>query len=173
MNNKQVCITALDDSCGGGSGPVANTEDHRLPLTVIYTSSTAALAALKAGGRLAKDLPTRVHFVVPIVVSWRVPLDLPQVSIDSLEKRLIALVAKSRIDVEEIFIDIRLCRDRRDCLRKVMGRHSLVVMGGKNHWWFGEERRLGKFLRKLGHQVILVNDAEAINYPSQLPSTSC
>jgi hypothetical protein len=135
---------------------ISDASDSKLRVTVIYTSTEGTRAALRTAGALAKDLETRLVVEVPVPVSWRLPLEFPQLSIDFLERRLIGLVAESGIDADEVTIQIRLCRDRRQCLEQYLVPGSLIVSGGKKRWWFREERRLEWFLRKLGHQVMFV-----------------
>jgi hypothetical protein len=50
-----------------------------------------------------------------------------------------------------------LCRDRDETLAKVLGRHSLVVLGGTRKWWrFTAEKRLARKLRRAGHKVVFI-----------------
>jgi hypothetical protein len=155
MSTKQIRTPDRDPS-HGADNVISDASDSKLRVTVIYTSTEGTRAALRIAGALAKDLETRLVVEVPVAVSLRLPLEVPQISIDFLERRLIGLVAESGIDADEVTIQIRLCRDRRQCLRQYLVPGSLIVIGGKKRWWFREERGLERFLRKLGHQVTFV-----------------
>ena len=155
MSSKQISIRDTYDF-HGTDDVIPDSSDSKLRVTVIYTSTEGTRAALRTAGALAKDLETRLAIEVPVAVSLRFSLEIPQVSIDFLERRLIRLVAESGIDTDEVKVQIRLCRDRKKCLQQILVPGSLIVIGGKERWWFQEERRLERFLRKLGYQVMFV-----------------
>jgi hypothetical protein len=139
------------------------SSDPRLRVTVLYTTTEGTLAALRAAGSLARNLGARIALVETEIVPFHFPVDRPPVSIDFLERRHIALVSESGIQAEEVHIEIYLCRDRMQCLRKVLNTPSLVVIGGRRHWWSSREQELERLLRALGHHVIFV-DSEARKY---------
>jgi hypothetical protein len=155
MSTKQIRIPDTDHS-HSADNVISDASDSKLRVTVIYTSTEGTRAALRTAGTLAKNLGIRLVVEVPVAISWRLSLEIPQLSIDSLERRLIGLVAESGIDADEVTIQIRLCRDRRQCLGQYLVPGSLIVIGGKKHWGFREERGLERFLRKLGHRVMFV-----------------
>jgi len=128
--------------------------DPRLRVTVVFTTTEGTRAALRTAGGLAKNLGTRILLVVTQVVPLQFPVDNPPISIQFLEQRQLALVSESGIEADEVSIQIYLCRDRRECLRKVLNSPSLVVLGGRRRLWSRREQRLEHYLRTLGHHVI-------------------
>jgi len=73
----------------------------------------------------------------------------------------------SGIEAEEVSVEIFLCREREECLRKVLKSPSLVVIGGRWRRWPGKERKLQSYLRTLGHKVIFV-EMEAKHHAGSL-----
>ena len=139
------------------------SSEPRLRVTVVFTTLDGTLAALTTAGILAQDLGARVSLVVTEEVPLFFPLEDPPVAIPFLERRQIALVSAAGIEAEEVRIEIYLCRDRKECLRRALSPHSLVLIGGERDWWFSRERRLEQFLRALGHHVVFV-EREAKNH---------
>ena len=101
------------------------------------------MGALRTAGTLANQLGARITIVVPEVVSYQLPLDKPPVC---------------RIGTKDDFqVLARECPVRRGAvlslprswqtLTKVLKPHSLVVLGGKKHWWPTAESRLARRLR--------------------------
>ena len=83
---------------------------------------------------------------------YHLPLNKPAVLHDWNERRFRVLAAESPVETTVRFY---FCRDRDETLASVLKPHSLVVLGGKKHWWPTSESRLAKRLRRLGHEVIL------------------
>lgn len=145
--------------------------DPRLRVTVVFTTPDATLAALRAVGRLAKSLHARIALVAAEVVPFQLALGLPLVPSDFREQRLLALVAESGVDVDEVSIEIFLCRDRRQCLRQVLRLQSPIVIGGKRCWW-SRERKLAHWLGLIGRQVVFVDvSARETERANESPST--
>jgi hypothetical protein len=132
--------------------PVNQESEPQLNISVIFTSVEATLAALRAAGTMANRLHATITMVVPEVVPYHLPLNKPAVVHDWNEKRFRVLAAQSPVDT---IVRFYLCRDREETLGYVLKPHSLVVIGGKKHWWPTAESRLAKRLRCLGHEVIL------------------
>ncbi len=128
-------------------------EDH-FRVTVLFSTNEATLAALKTAGSLARNLGARILLVVPQVVPSHLPVEEPPVAVQFVEKRLLALVAASGLDADEIGIAIYLCRSRKECLRTVLKASSLVVIGGRSRWRLSKEQVLRRYLHALGHHVI-------------------
>jgi len=144
--------------------PSANSQD----VTVVYTTDEGTLAALKAACDLTKKLAGRLILVVPVIVPRQHELEEPPASVEFLERRAVRLVSESEIQGEAIRIQIWLCRDRKKCLKQVLGPRSLVVMGGRWHWWLKDEWRLEKWLAQQGHQVVFAN-VETRSYRETIP----
>jgi hypothetical protein len=125
--------------------------EDRLNVAVVFTSGPATLAALQRAGSLADRLGARITLIVPQIVPYPLPLETPPVLIDFSEQRLQQIVADSPV---EMAVQIHLCRDRAETLKVVLGRRSLVVIGGRRRWWRTGEQRLAQQLRRAGHEVI-------------------
>jgi len=130
--------------------------DPRLRVTVVFSTTEGTLAALREAGVLAKNLGARILLVVPEVVPFAFPVDNPPIPVEFLERRQLALVSASGVETDEVSIQIYLCRNRKECLRKILNSPSLVVIGGRRRWWFARERKLEHYLRSLRHQVVFV-----------------
>jgi len=156
------------------ASPSGNGRD----VTVVYTTEEGTLAALQAAGDLTSRFAGRVILVVPVVVPRQQALEEPLVPIEFLERRALSLVSDSGIRGEAVRIQIWLCRDRERCLQQVLGPRSLVVMGGRWHWWLRDEWRLEKRLGQQGHQVIFAdvmakNRTEMISNVRREPIVFC
>src|SRR5262245_15338203 len=84
------------------------------PLTVVFTTERATLAALEYVTKLAGDLQTRVRILVPQVVPYPLPIDHPPAAAAFRLKTLLALARNGTIE-----IDVRLCRDASECVTQV------------------------------------------------------
>jgi hypothetical protein len=126
--------------------------DSKLNVSVVFTSVEGTMAALRTAGALANKLGGHITLLVPEVVPYHLPLNKPAVLQDWNERRFRVLAAESPVQTAVRFY---LCRDRDETLASVLKPHSVVVLGGKKHWWPTSESRLAKRLRSLGHEVIL------------------
>jgi len=131
--------------------------DSHLRVTVVFTTYEGTLAALRTAKGLARSLGVRVALVNLQVVPFHFALNRPPVAIDFLEQRSLSVLAESGIGAEEASIELYLCRDRRECLQRILPARALIVVGGKKSWLAAPERKLEKMLRRLGHQVIFVD----------------
>jgi hypothetical protein len=128
----------------------------RLDVNVIFTEPQATIAALKKAQSLARDLRACIQVRAAITVPYALPLDKPPVSADFIETLLSHLVCDLELDVFETKVHLYLCRDQVETLLQVLSPHSLVVIGGRKHWWASAERRVAKALRSKGHRVVFV-----------------
>jgi hypothetical protein len=126
----------------------------RLDISVVFTSVTATLGALKEAGNLAKSLGGRITLIVPQIVPYPLPLSSPPVPVDFSERRLWVIADHSKVETR---VSIYLCRDALETLRSVLQPASLVVVGKRKskRWWPTAEARLAAKLRHLGHQVVV------------------
>lgn len=138
------------------SAPINGPATPQLRLNVLATSERATVAALRAASGLAANLRAHITLTAIEVVPWQFPLEKPPVAIAFLEQKLCRLVCEAGIVGEEVRIRLYLCRDERQGLGKALRPHSLIVLGGADHWWSRRERTLHRFLTDLGHQVIFV-----------------
>jgi hypothetical protein len=63
------------------------------------------------------------------------------------------IAGESRV---ETIVQVCLCRDGRQTLEDLLRPHSLVVLGGRKHWWPTRESAMARRLRRAGHEVILI-----------------
>jgi hypothetical protein len=131
--------------------PVDRTGEHRVEISVVFTSLEATAAALKMAGVLALGLNAHISLIASQVVPYPLPLDHPQVSREFREQNLRELVKESPVDTTVFFY---LCRDRLATLRAVLKRGSIVIIGGRRKWWPTREQSLAGKIRQSDHEVI-------------------
>ena len=122
-----------------------------LSINVVFTSVDATLAALKQAGTLAHRLAAHITLVVLQIVPYPLPLTSPPVLQDWNERRFRVMANHSSV---ETTIHLYLCCDRLQTLMSVLKPRSLVVIGGRQHWWPTHEKALARTLRRAGHEVI-------------------
>jgi len=130
---------------------VPNETTSSLDINVVFTSVDATLAALKQAGTLAHRLAAHITLVVLQSVPYPLPLTKPPVLQDWNERRFRVIANHSSV---ETTIHLYLCRDRLQTLISVLKPRSLVVIGGRQHWWPTPEKALARTLRRAGHEVI-------------------
>jgi len=135
--------------------PGIREEESTLNITVIFTSPESTIAALRKAGTLAESLSARITLVVPQIVPYPLPLASPPVLLDFQEERFRAIAARSPVDVT---VQLYLCRDGTEILRRVLKPHSLIVVGGRQRFWPTAPNRLARKLRQAGHEVIFAED---------------
>jgi len=89
-------------------------------------------------------------------------LQEPPVPVPSLKRKLYALIYEAGILNEEVLIQLCLCRYPSESLRAILRPNSLVVLGGRNHWWSRRERDLKTFLMSFGHEVFLAEHSPTV-----------
>ncbi len=99
---------------------------------------------------------------MPELVPPQYPLEKPLFPVELLERRAARLLCAAGIPEDAVTTQVWFCRDRNQCLRQVLGPHSLVVIGGRWHWWSRNDWKLEKWLSARGHRVIRA-DARATN----------
>lgn len=138
------------------TGNPAQTEtevgDHRLSISVVFTSVESTFAALREAGALAISLSARLTLLVPQLVPYVLPLESPPVLVEFNENRFRSLARQSPV---ETHVHIYLCRDKAQTLASVLSPGSIVVMGGRRRWWWpSSDEVLARQLRRAGHDVI-------------------
>ena len=128
----------------------------RLEVNVIFTDPQATVTALKTAGSLARDLGACIRVRAAIAVPYGLPLDKPPVSVRFTEGLLSDLVCRLELDTFEPSVHLYLCRDQVETLVQVLRPNSLVVIGGRKHWWPTAERRMARALRSKGHRVVFI-----------------
>lgn len=142
------------------SDPVADvmsnlTSQVKMRVIVITTTPKGTVAALRTAARLAADLGAQITLISIERVPWEFPLRKPPVPVPSLKRKLYGLIYEAGILKQEVLIQLCLCRYPFDSLRAILRPNSLVVLGGRNHWWSRRERDLKTFLMSMGHEVFL------------------
>jgi hypothetical protein len=150
----------LDDLGAGGGKGFEPASPFRLHVSVIHTSEEGTLAALAAAARLAKNLCAQIRLVAAEVVPIHFSLERPHVPAEFMEHRLSRLACNAGIDEEELTVQVLLCRSPKLALSSLLAPRSLLVIGRASRWWNWRERRLARWLQRLGHQVISVSAAE-------------
>jgi hypothetical protein len=128
----------------------------RLEVNVIFTDPQATAAALKTAGSLARDLGACIRVRAAIAVPYALPLDKPPVSVRFTEGLLSDLVCRLELGTFEPSVHLYLCRDQVETLLQALRPNSLVVIGGRKHWWPTAERRMARALRSKGHRIVFV-----------------
>jgi hypothetical protein len=136
--------------------PASGQGAPQLKVNVLVTTEKATIAALRTATGLAANLGAEITIISAQVVPWQVPLENPPVAVALLKQKLCRLVYGAGIVGDEVRIQLYLCRDGRHVLQHILRPHSLIVLGGSDHWWSRRERNLTTFLARLGHQVIFV-----------------
>jgi len=129
---------------------------RRLEVNVIFTDPHATVAALKTAGSLARDLGASIRVRVALTVPYALPLDRPPVSADFIEEFLSDLLCRLGLDAFEPSVHLYQCRDQVEALLRVLSPNSLVVIGGRKHWWPTPEHRVAKALQSKGHRVFFI-----------------
>jgi hypothetical protein len=156
MNNQfNTAITKPWPPSVGGEGSEGR-QPGRFEINVIFTDPQGTVAALKAAGSFARDLGACIRVRAAISVPYTLPLDEPPVSLPFTERLLSDLVCRLEHDDFESTIHLYLCRDRIETLSQVLTPSSLVVIGGRKHWWPTAERRIARALRSKGHRVVFI-----------------
>lgn len=133
------------------------TDSPGLPLTVVYTTVEATLAALRCAAQLAVQLEARIRILVIQTVPYPLPLDRPQVD---PAFRIRQFRTRSENEPIETHIDVLLCRDADNCLLQALEPQSLVLIGSRRRFRFTREKQWGKKLRSAGHHVVFVPAVE-------------
>lgn len=138
-----------------------------LEVNVIFTSEQATAAALKAAGALALDLGVCLRVRAAIAVPYALPLDRPLVPVRFTEQVLSDLVRGMEHPAPESAIHLYLCRDRLQTLSRVLPPNSVVVVGGREHWFPTTESRMAKALRSQGHRVVFIDAKKGTKWHPQ------
>jgi hypothetical protein len=125
--------------------------ERGLEVFVICTDAPGTLAALQMAEGLAQKLEAHIQLLMPYEVPYTLPLTKPAVPVEFLESQIRNLAQKTRLEVSA---NIYLCRDRKRTLKLLLRPHSLIVVGGKKHWWPTSAQKLAQALQKDGHHVI-------------------
>jgi hypothetical protein len=133
-------------------------QEPSLNISVIFTSVSGTISALKRAGTLAESLGARITLLVPQVVPYPLPLTSPPVLLEFQENRFREIAAESPVDIR---VKLYLCRDGLETLKRALKPRSLIVVGGRKRFWPTREKSLVRKLRRAGHEVIFSETAWA------------
>jgi hypothetical protein len=159
-NNPVISGMNREQSVTAERRPGRALSESSLRLTVVFTSVPGTVAALVRAGRLARDLDLSLTLMVPQVVPYQVPVTSPPVAVSHTRQMALALISESNLNACEINVQICLCRDRLECLSRLMSARSIIFVGGRDFWWRTRERKLARALRALAYEVIFVDQEE-------------
>jgi hypothetical protein len=130
---------------------IEHTIEHRLEVSVVFTSAPATTAAIRKAAALAESLGARITLIVAQVVPYPWPLESPAVPMDFSERRLFEMAEESPVETR---VRIYLCRDQLRTLKALLAPRSLIVIGGRKRWWPTREKALARQLRRAGHEIV-------------------
>lgn len=143
-------------------GSTARNDSRQLEVNVIHTEPQATAAALNAAAVLALGLRACIHVLAAISVPRRLPIDQSPVSVQFVEKLLRDLVGRINQQTFESTVHLYVCRDRIETYLDVLKPNSLVLIGGRDHFWPTAASRMAKELRLNGHDVVFVETATQV-----------
>ena len=120
----------------------------------LHPSPRRRRRALHTASGLARGLGARVTVHVPQVIPYPLELKAPPVSVAFAEQQLLALAGDQPVETN---IQMYLCRDLTETIRRVLKPDSVVVIGGRKRWWPTPEKKLAAILRRDGHRVIFTH----------------
>ena len=135
--------------------------NSKFEVHVVYTNWHGTWAALRAADQWGRCLRARIKLWLPLVVPRRIPITVPAVSLSFMEQRLRDL-ASSCCEGHEIAIEVRLCRDLKQCLAHVLDPTSTVLVGGNKRWLHTREQRLADFIQSCGLRVLFIPAKENV-----------
>jgi len=136
--------------------PAANPglakDTPQIDLKVIFTDLPRTAAALAAARAMARGLSAHITVMAAQVVPYPLPLGAPDVPVQFTEHMLNSIV------VEDTTVEIYLCRDRNETIRRALPPDSLVIVGARKwRWWPSWERSLARVLQQDGRRVLVVS----------------
>ena len=138
------------------SAPVSAPDVLRpeLEVNVVYTRLPGAAETMQTASGLARGLGARLTVHVAKIIPYPLELKAPPVSILFAEQQLLAFAGEQPVETN---IQMYLCRDLTETIRRVLKPDSVVIIGGRKRWWPTAEKKLAAILRRDGHHVILTH----------------
>lgn len=136
------------------------TVSEPLEVNVIFTEPQATAVALESARSFARGLGACIRLRAVIVVPVRLPLEQPPISVRFMEQCLRNLAGLLDPDGPELTIHLYVCRNQVEALLQVLKPNSLVVIGGRKHWWPTMASQMAGALRANGRRVTFVNAKE-------------
>jgi hypothetical protein len=153
---KQLRNTHIEKSPGRSATRDTTLSSAPFEVNVIFTDRDDTAAALKTAESLARDLGVYIRLQAAVVVPMELGLDESPVSIPFMEQRLRDMVRQSAVDQSLVAVRLFVCRDWIETLTRELRPQSLVVVGGREHWWPSAASRMARALRDGGHRVVFV-----------------
>jgi len=130
--------------------PDLSETGRKLDLQVIFTDLPKTAAALAKARSMARGLGARITLMVAQVVPYPLPLAAPDVAVEFTERML------EHLADEDTAVEVYLCRDRNETLRRAVPPDSVVIVGARKWRWPSWERALARMLRHDGRRVLVV-----------------
>jgi len=128
--------------------------DPQLEVNVVYTELPGSAEILETASGLAHGLGARVTVHVAQVIPYPLALKSPPVAVAFAEEKLLYLASEQPVETR---IQMYLCRDLIETIRRVLKPDSVVVIDGKKRWWPTREQTLARGLKRDGHRVIMIH----------------
>ncbi len=129
--------------------PLVQRED----LYVLFTTADATLAALRVAAALAQPLHSTIRLIDFRVVPVGAPVDAPTgrspIEIDGFLDRV-------RAEGIPLHVNVYVCRNMASACSLVFKPNSMVLIGGRRHWWTTRAERWRRMLERRGHFVLLI-----------------
>ncbi len=138
------------------AGVPANGVPKVADISVVYTTADETLAALRVADDLAQSLKRPVRLIDFRVVQVGAPVEAPS-GRSPIETN--GLLDRARVAGLDVQVEVYVCRDVRCAIPQVFTGHSLIVLGGRHHWWPTRTERLRQILERCGHFVLLTDGA--------------
>jgi hypothetical protein len=118
---------------------------------VIATTREGTLSALAEARRRMNGVDAaRIVLLVPHRVSYATLPDPEAAAAITEQYRVLA--ASAGVDA---IVRVCFCRKREDVFRWMLGKRSVVVMGGRHRWWWPTAaERIAERLKRQGHDVM-------------------
>ena len=131
--------------------PDPSRNSPKLDLKVIFTDPAKTAAALEAARTMARGLSANITLLAAQVVPYPLPLADPDIPVEFTERMLKSIAS------EDTALEIYLCRDRNETIRRALPPDSLVILGArKRRWWPSWESRLTRLLQDDGRRVLVI-----------------
>ena len=113
---------------------------------------------------MARGLGARITLIVAQVVPYPLPLAAPDVPVEFTERLLESITSDQDAgdcDDPETAVEVYLCRDRCETIRRALPADSIVIVGARKcRWWPSWlpqcDRQLTRMLRRGGWRVVVV-----------------
>ncbi len=153
-------IVELPSSDAEAQPPKETPRDSHAPrltdIYVIFTTADETMAALRVAADLAQSSDGSVRLVDFRVVPVGAPVEAPTGRSPIEMGGFLDRVRTEGIDVRA---NVYVCRSVRCAVPEVFRDRSLIVLGGRHHWWSTRTGRLRQILERAGHFVLLVDGA--------------